>query len=346
MSSAVNRSRALGRAWLCLAAALVPVPSAAAPAQKTVVLIAQEDADPMTERALDAIGAGLVDVPITLVPRRVAGWDNAIANRVDHARGVAASTGAIAVIWLDLSAPQHVFLFIADSTGGRVLVRNVRTETQDVEAQLETLAVIVRGSIEGLLAGGTIGVERPDAAAAHADEAERLGVSIGYALQLFAPTDPVIHGARIEVRVRLSKWLFLLAAYRLDLPVEAESPEVAADIWSHPIELGLFGQWRFSRWRLDLGACAVVDIVTFTVTARDRNVDADDPGAEATVALYPFVRIDRIVGRLASVFFSVGIDIELYNHRYVVTTTENSRVVVAPWRVRPMFELGAKFTLL
>jgi hypothetical protein len=346
MSCTVHQFRGVGRAWLCLAAALVPAVCAAAPTQKTVVLIAQEDADPMTVRALDAISAGLVDVPIALVSRRVAGWDNAIVNRVDQARSVAASTGAIAVIWLDLSAPQHVFLFIADSTGGRVLVRNVHTETQDVEAQLETLAVIVRGSIEGLLAGGRIGVERPDTGAARGDDAERLGASIGYALQLFAPTDPVVHGARIEVRVRLSRWLFLLTAYRLDLPVEAESQEVSADIWSHPIELGLFGQWRFSRWRLDLGACAVVDIVTFKVTARDRGVKAEDPGAEATAALYPFVRIDRIIGRLASVFFSVGIDIELYNHRYVVTTTESSRIVVAPWRVRPIFELGAKFTFL
>jgi hypothetical protein len=346
MSPAVHRLRGVGRAWLCLAAALVPVLCAAAPVQKTVVLIAQEDADPMTVRALDAISAGLVDVPVTLVSRRVAGWDNAIVNRVDHARSVAASTGAIAVIWLDLSAPQHVFLFIADSTGGRVLVRNVRTEAQDVEAQLETLSVIVRGSVEGLLAGGKIGVERPDTGAVRGDDAERLGASIGYALQLFAPTDPVIHGARIEMRVRLSRWLFLLAAYRLDLPVEAESEEVSADIWSHPIELGLFGQRRFSRWRLDIGACAVVDIVTFKVTARDRDVEAEDPGAKATAALYPFVRIDRVIGRLASVFFSVGIDIELYNHRYVVTTAENSRIVVAPWRVRPIFELGAKFTLL
>jgi hypothetical protein len=346
MSCAVYRSCGVGRAWLCLAAVLVPAVCAAAPAQKTVVLIAQEDADPMTVRALDAISAGLVDLPVALVSRRVAGWDNAIVNRVDQARSVAASTGAIAVIWLDLSAPQHVFLFIADSTGGRVLVRTVRTETQDVEAQLETLSVIVRGSIEGLLAGGKIGVERPVTGAAREDDVERLGASIGYALQLFAPTDPVVHGARIAMHVRLSRWFFLLAAYRLDLPVEAESQEVSADIWSHPIELGLFGQWRFSRWRLDVGACAVVDIVTFRVTARDRGVDADDPGAQATAALYPFVRIDRIIGRHASLFFSVGIDIEVYNHRYVVTTAENSRIVVAPWVVRPIFELGATFTLL
>jgi hypothetical protein len=346
MPSASQFPRALGRASLCAAAALVPALLSAAPAQKTAVLIAQEDADPMTERALDAISAGLVDVPITLTPQRVVGWDSAIANRVDYARSVAASTGAIAVIWLDLSAPQHVFLFIADSTGGRVLVRNVYTESQDVEAQLETLAVIVRGSIEGLLAGGRIGVEPPNTGAARREDIERFGMSIGYALQLFAPTDPVVHGARFEARARLARQLFLLAAYRLDLPVAAESPDLAADIWSHPIELGLFAQWRFSRWRLDLGACAVVDIVTFSVTARDRELTARDPGAMATAALYPFVRIDRIVGRHSSVFFSVGIDIEMYNHRYVVTTGEDSKIVVAPWTVRPIFELGAKFTLL
>ncbi|MCK9462523.1 MAG: hypothetical protein M0R80_23115 [Proteobacteria bacterium] len=346
MPSAAHRRRALGCACLVLAAWLAPAPSVADPARRIVVVISQADADPMTERALDAIGAGLVDVPVTLVPRRIAGWDDAISNRVDHARDAAASTGAIAVIWLDLSAPQHVFLFIADSTGGRVLVRNVQTEAQDVEAQLETLAVIVRGSIEGLLAGGRIGVERPVSNAAPADTPERLGASIGYALQLFAPTDPIVHGARIELRVRAAPVLYVLAAYRLDLPVEVESPEIAADIWSHPIELGLFGEWRFSRWRLDVGACAVVDIVTFRVTSRDWTVDAREPGAEVTAAIYPFVRVDRIVGRLASVFFSIGIDIELYNHRYVVTTSDESRVVVAPWRVRPIFELGAKVTLL
>jgi len=346
MTSAAHRCRIVAGAWLCLAAALVPSLCAAAPARKPVVLIAQEDADPMTERALDAIGAGLVDLPVSLASRRVVGWDNAIVNRVDHARSVAASTGAIAVIWLDLSAPQHVFLFIADSTGGRVLVRTVQTQSQDVEAQLETLSVIVRSSIEGLLAGGRIGVEQPPAAPARGDEIQRLDASIGYALQLFAPTEPVVHGARIEVHARLSRWFFLLAAYRLELPVKAQSPEISADIWSHPIELGLFVQRRFTRWRLDVGACAVVDIVTFNVAARDPEVDARDPAARATAAISPFVRIGRVISRVAAVFFSVGFDIELYNHRYVVTTTDNSRVVVAPWRVRPIFELGANFTLL
>jgi hypothetical protein len=342
-----KRPRLLAGALLGIAGVLGAAPVAAQPAPKSVVLIAQEDADPMTERALDAIGAGLVDLPIRLESRRVAGWDNAIVNRVEHARGVAAATGAIAVIWLDLSAPQHVFLFISDATGGRVLVRTVQNEAQDVEAQLETLSVIVRGSVAGLLAGGTIGVERPAAAAAPRPEpVERLGASIGYALQLYAPTAPAIHGARLELRVRLAGWLHALAAYRLDLPVEVESPEVAAEIWSHPIELGLFGRARFARWRLDVGAGAVVDVVTFDVTARDRRVDAEDPATRATAALFPFARIARSIGRAAAVFFSVGIDIELYNHRYVVTTGEEARVIAAPWRVRPIFELGASFTLL
>jgi hypothetical protein len=346
MTSATHRRRVLGSVWLCLAAALVPSLGIAAPAHGTVVLIAQEDADPMTERALDAIGAGLVDLPVSLASRRVAGWDNAIVNRVEHARSVSAATGAIAVIWLDLSAPQHVFLFIADSSGGRVLVRTVQTQTQDVEAQLETLSVIVRSSVEGLLAGGEIGVEQPPTAPARGEQIQRLGASIGYALQLFAPTEPVVHDARIEVHTRLSSWLFLLAAYRLAFPIKAESPEVSAQIWSHPIELGLFGQRRFTRWRLDVGIAAVVDIVTFDVMARDSSVDAADPAPQATFAVSPSVRIERVIGRVAAVFFSVDLDVELYNHRYVVTATDNSRVVVAPWRVRPIFELGVEFTLL
>jgi hypothetical protein len=340
------RTRVLLGGWLCAAAALAPALGAAAPGRQTVVLIAQEAADPMTERALDAIVAGLVDVPIEVVTQRVAGWDSAIANRVDQARGVAATTGAIAVIWLDLSAPRHVFLFIADSTGGRVLVRNVASEEQDVEAQLETLAVIVRGSIDGLLAGGRIGVERPVAAPPRKDDAERIGATIGYALQLFAPTAPVIHGARLALSIRLARRLHLLAGYRLDIPVEVESPEVAADIWSHPIELGAFSRFEPARWRIDLGAGAVVDVVTFDVTSRSSDVAARNPAPRATVALAPFVRAARTVGRHAALFFAVGIEIELYNHRYVVTTTEDSRVVVAPWRVRPIFELGASFTLL
>jgi hypothetical protein len=341
-----RRESALGTAALVVAVSIAPSLALAQGAPQTVVVIAQQGADPLTERAIDAVCTGLADLPISLVTERIVGWEDAIANRVDRARGIAARTGAIAVIWLDLSAPQHVFLFISDPAGGRILVRNVRAETQDVEAQLETLSLIVRGSVKGLLAGGQIGVELPRKEGGGRADVERFGTSLGYALQLFAPTEPVTHGARIELNVGLSRWLFLFAALRLNLPVKASSREVAVDLWTHPIEFGLFGRFRFSKWSLDAGLAAVVDVVTFDVTSRDEAVDAIEPESQVTAGICPFLRVARSLRPVVAVFFSVGMDIEAYNNRYIVLLDETPKTIIQPWRLRPMFELGVRFTVL
>ena len=344
--SARGRCALASAVTLCLAASVAPARSSAQAAPPPVVVIAQRNADPLTERALDAIGAGLVDLPVTFLPQRLDGWDDAIANRVERAREIAAATRAVAVIWLDLAAPQHVFLFITDPTGGRILVRNVRADTQDTEAQLETLALIVRGSVKGLLAGGLIGVEPPPEWADQGRGLERFGVSLGYALQLYAPTEPVVHGARIELSFGLARWLYLFAAYRLNLPVKAQSRDVAVDLWTHPFELGLYGRARFSKWALDVGASAIIDVVTFDVVSRDVAIDAVEPKDEITAGLCPFLRISRVLRPVVAVYFSFGLDIEAYNDRYVVALDGESRTVLAPWRVRPMFELGARFTVM
>jgi len=332
---------------ICIAALVAPARAAAQEDVRTVVVITQQAMDPLTERALDAVETGLVDLPIAFRTERIAGWDDAIANRVESAREIAARTHAIAAIWLDLSAPQHVFLFISDSTGGRILVRNVRAETQDVEAQLETLSLIVRSSVKGLIAGGEIGVKAPPSEIAEAEPASvRLGLSLGYALQLFAPTEPMMHGARIELHVGLLRWLFVFAAYRLNLPVETASREIDVHLHTHPMELGLFGRASFSKWALDLGLSGVIDVVTFDVSSRLANVGAVEPKREVTAGVCPTLRVSRSLRSVVAVYFSVGVDIEALNHRYVVIANGDSKAVVAPWRFRPMFELGARFTVL
>lgn len=339
-----RRPGALGIAALLLAASTAPA-GAGAEGPRTVVVISQQDPDPLTERAIDAIRTGLADLPVSLASERVAGWEDAIANRVEHARSVAARTGAIAVVWLDLSAPQHVFLFISDPTGGRILVRTVRAESQDVEAQLETLSIIVSGSVEGLLAGGRIGVELPPPAA-EKDQAERLGTSLGYALQLFAPTEPVAHGARVELNAGLTRWLFLFAAVRLNLPVRSAAGALAADIWTHPVELGLFGRIRFPKWSVDAGVAAVADFVTFDVRSRDPSVEAVDPDTRVTAGLCPFLRVARALRPVVAVQFAVGLDVGAYSNRYIVVREDGERTVAEPWKLRPMFELGLRFTVI
>jgi hypothetical protein len=348
MSRWSSRTRAIFSAAICLAASGAPVAVRAEEPVRTVVVIAQRDADPITERALDAIGAGLTDLPIALAAERVDGWDDAIANRVARAREVASRTHAIAVVWLDLSAPQHVFLFISDPAGGRILVRNVSDETQDIENQLETLSLIVRSSVKGLLAGGEIGVQLPPPPPPKQPEPdhERLGVSLGYALQLYAPTDPVVHGARIELNAALARWLYVFAAYRLDIPVKSDSHGLDVELWLHPLELGLFGRMRFAKWSLDAGLFAVVDIVTFDVASSSASVEATAPDPEATFGISPFLRIARRLSSSVALYFSVGMDVVAYNNRYVVESTGGASAVVTPWRLRPMFELGARFTLL
>ncbi len=312
-----------------------------------VVMLLPDTSGDAIYRAADAIAAQLTDIPVQFIAQRVEGWENEFHRRVDRARHIAGSRGAISVFWIDLSAPQQVFLFIEDPSGGRILVRNIRSDEGGEEARFETLAVIVRGAIKSILDGGQIGVSAPPPKPAQEQPAyERLNTSIAYAAKLYSSEAPIAHGARVEVSLGIFRQLRVFVAYRLQFPTHLATDLVAADIRPHPVELGLAGRWRSSKWILEIGLAVVEDFVTFEVMALDSRVETCEPERKYVTSISPSTRIGRRVGDVATVFFSINLDVALVKNRYIVETIGDPIVITTPWRLSPLFALGMTFTLL
>ena len=312
-----------------------------------VVMLLPDTSDDALYRAADAIAAQLTDIPVHFIAQRVEGWENEFYRRVDRARHIAGSRGAISVFWIDLSAPQQVFLFIEDPSGGRILVRNIRSDEGGEEVQFETLAVIVRGAIKSILDGGRIGVSAPPPKPAQTQPAyDRINTSIAYAAKLYSTEAPIAHGARVEISLGLFRQLRIFAAYRLQIPLHFATELVAADIRPHPVELGLAGRWRSPKWILEIGLAVVEDFVTFEVMALDNRVEPSEPKRKYVTSISPSTRIGRRVGDVATVFLSINLDVALVKNRYVLETTGDPIVITTPWRVGPLFALGMTFTLL
>jgi hypothetical protein len=301
--------------------------------------------DDMSLRAGDAILSQLGDLPLSFRMIALHEWPLDMPGRVEWARRVASDTGAISVFWLDLYHAQQVFLYIADPSGGKILVRSV-VEDGGTEGRLETIAVIVRGAMKAILAGGEIGVALPPAVAPEPPRSERLDASLAYAMQLYSPDRPLLHGARLGFSAAMIDWLRISLAYRLQLPLRVETDLVAVDVRPHPAELGLDARLGQRKWRLDMSVRLVMDFVTIDVTALDDRVAATPPERKWIASLSPGVEVGRTAGRVATFYLGVSLDIALRKHRYVIESAGGDLEILAPWRLRPMFQLGARFTLL
>jgi hypothetical protein len=333
-------------ALVVLLLAVLPSPAHANEPAPVVMLLPDASNDAIY-RAADAIAAQLTDIPVHFIAQRVEGWENEFHHRVDRARHIAESRSAISVFWIDLSAPQQVFLFIEDPSGGRILVRNIRSGEGGEEAQFETLAVIVRGAIKSILDGGRIGVSAPPPKPAQTQPAfERINISIAYAAKFYSREALIAHGARVEISLGIFRQLRVFAAYRLQFPLHLTTDLVAADIHPHPLELGLAGRWRSPKWILEIGLAVVEDFVTFEVMALDNLVEPFEPKRKYVTSISPSVRIGRRVADVATVFLSINLDVALVNNRYVIETTGDPIVITTPWRLGPLFALGMTFTLL
>ncbi|MBW2278783.1 MAG: hypothetical protein JRF63_14925, partial [Deltaproteobacteria bacterium] len=60
----------------------------------------------------------------------------------------------------------------------------------------------------------------------------------------------------------------------------------------------------------------------------------------------PSLTFGRSLGRIASIYLAVSADVLFNEHWYAVETTEGTQTVLRPWNVKPVFRLGALFSLL
>jgi hypothetical protein len=335
-----------GTAALLLAATAFAT-GAAASDQTPVVMVSPTHQRDLAQRTAEAVAAQLADLPVAFTVEWTAELAPDMRSQVDVARKTADRLDATAVFWVDLSVPEQLFLYIAEREGGRILVRNISADDEDLEARLETVALIIRGAVTAFLAGGKIGVEAPP------PEPEEptwptgaLDVFVAYALTLYSSEELLLHGARLGLSVRLGSWVRAHLAYRLQIPLQVEGEYVGLDVHPHPFELGVTGRFPIGDWYVDTGVGLLVDVVTVDVIALEDEVLVRRVDRRWLFGATPSVGVGRRLGRILAIYLAVGADVLFNEQWYAVETPEGNQTVLKPFTVRPIFRLGTLFTLL
>ena len=149
--------RAIGLLVATLALATAAPRAAAAKATPRAVVRVDSPDDAALLRRLRGqasdLGVDLFVEPGPLEPR--------LAAQLTSAAALAQARGALAVVWFLHAGPREVVVLVDVPASGRVLVRRVAAEGRratDRSAMLEATAVIVRGALRALAAGGRIGI--------------------------------------------------------------------------------------------------------------------------------------------------------------------------------------------
>ena len=336
--------------WFALAAALAATGAARAAEPTPVVMLAHQSDEMTSLGAAKEVASQLADLPVRFDVEWVGAPAPDLRTQVELAGGAAAARGAAAVFWADFTAADRVFVYIAEPSGGRILVRGLAAEEQSTEARLMTLAVIVRGAVKAILAGGRIGVRAPAGPAPALAEPEppaaALDGCIAYAPQLFSTREPVLHGARLEISARLAGWLRAYAAYRLNIPPRVRRADVVVDLLTCPAEIGLAARGATAPWRVEGGIGARVTVVDLNITSLDAELAPASDTLRVEAAVVPWLGVARRVGPVASFFLRASVDVVVNRHRYVVETEDRTITVLRPWRLRPSASIGATFAIL
>lgn len=346
---AVNgREMALPAMVLGLLLAMVPS-GASAGDEPEVILIASHETEEASASMADAVGGQLSDLPVTFRVEWVDGFEPLMASQVDEARALAKHSDAVAVIWSDLSDPSQVFIYIAEPHGERILVRSVEPEGEVMPMLVEALAVIVRYAVEAMIEGGEIGIKPPPVVKKELIEKPshgpaRLGVAVSYALSLYGPDQPLLHGARVALEVGIYRWLRGYIGYRIQPSMRFGDHLLSMTMNTHPMEIGIGMRIEKGQFRFEGGAGVVLDRLTWTVTPRDASIVATPPSARWLLGVSPYVSVGWAPRWFASMYFAVSLDIYGNEKRYVVASDVESWTVVAPWVVRPLFQLGGSFS--
>jgi hypothetical protein len=151
----VPTRRALGLLLAALALTAAAPRAAAETPLRAVVRVDGADDEALLQRLrgqVSDLGAALVVERGPLEPR--------LAGQLDRGAALARAHGAPVVVWFLHPGPRDAVVLVAVPASERVLVRRVAAGRRagDRSAMLEAAAVIVRGALRALAAGGRIGI--------------------------------------------------------------------------------------------------------------------------------------------------------------------------------------------
>lgn len=318
----------------------------------------------------------LVNYPV------VVAWSVATNFRAHDVFDAGSSTPALARIWLDARTPSRAVIYLVDDAHDRFLVRVVPLDAGYDEVACESIGTIVQSSVEALLAGASVGVNRETAEAqVAAIEPEQPEPDPSPAPLPPAPAPP----PRVEptsVPPRATPNVLLLGidvGYRAgllrDTPVLRHGPEVgvtlAQDASGISAAGGLHVGYRVpSSWEVDgigaefEGAGARIAgglrsklSATFSVSALATfgaellrvtpEVSDDDQRARAAFRvvqpmLGAALESELMLSPHLAMWLTLGAEGDLLGHRFDVAKNGEASPLLDPWLVQPMIRIGAR----
>lgn len=268
---------------------------------------------------------------------------------------------SLAVVWIRSLDSRSTILFATDADGSRFLAR--RIDARDPGTMREAVALVVRSTVEVLIAGGQIGPSPPASPTLEPDipfppaapgasskdspaHSTLIGLHTGYHLQVRSSRS-LIHGLTTSIGLSPFPWLEIVAGYRFDAPLDATSRDTATiEIRRRPVLLGLAA--THSSGRLSIGGA--VDLVADFVSQRTTSTAVGGTSMKSNedviwgVAPNIVFRI-RLVQRL-EIFVGAGVEIPFNPVRYLFESSEGNRVVEEGWRVQPTISAGLRADLI
>ncbi|MGC4121055.1 MAG: hypothetical protein QM765_42055 [Myxococcales bacterium] len=338
------------------AAALLTTLSLALGAQP-VVLLSPEDRSLILGPIVQSVQAQLSDLPVELRVEPVKRLEGFLGAQMKVARQVAGPDG-LAVVWLELLPGDPVFVYVADPQHNRVLARSI--DWDGALGHLEAVGLIIRSSVEALLAGQQIGFEAPEAPKTGikpfpkqpepekpGDWSPHLGLAAGYSLSTPGGDAPLLHGVDVAAHFGIGDHLFLTGGYRV-IPsfLERAGSYAIAVATRHPFWLGVGGQLRLGPVQLGGNLACNLDVVDIEIKSVGPWLRISPPHEQVIVSLAPtLMAAVSIVGPL-SLFLEGGVDVPLNERHYYTQGPAGRGVVLTPWEAQPRGTIGLRVDAL
>jgi hypothetical protein len=318
----------------------------------SVVMLAERHVAGDTGAVIRAVQGQLSDLSVAL---QVV-WTDALAgvlpDQIARAEEIARGGDTLAVFWCDLAQPDRIYLYFAAPSGGRVLVRELSGAAGGGLA--EALALIVRSSVEAVIAGGEIGVVvAPPPREAETERAPPappavpppgpgrvLALQVAYDLDVLSTQQPAAHALALGLELRVGGPLSVELGYLFALPVAQEAHGVELTLRRHPGWAGLRAAWLTGQVSLSASVWLQLDVVTERVRALRPGVAADGDGTEVIPSLAPILRAGYLFSDRFELFLAGGADVPLRRVRYVIGTPSGPLELLDTWPVRPRVMAG------
>ncbi len=342
--------------------AVARMPGAAAEPFQIIVMIVPEGEEEALSAAIQAVESQLADLDVSFQLERVEAFPDKLSAQIEIAADVAMRHKSLSVIWCDSSNSDQVLLYLSEATGDRLLVRRIK----EVEAggRAETLAVIVRASVNAMLRGGEIGVAvseipteqtsgHPERPAADRDEVSSesppgpeqrhlVWLQVAYAMYVHSRERPVIHGGHMAIGVRVFSSLSIVGGYAILQRIESTGDSGTLELARHPVELGLAWEIALGSFTLSPSLQLWFDVAVAKMRS-DRAEVAPRDNRDFVFSLLPALELGYDIFERFSLFLCAAAEVSLNAVHYVVDRRSSGKeTLIDSWPVQPWIFAGLK----